>query len=374
MTDTDSTTTNAIWVVKIGSSLLTNDGHGIDYKLIADWASQFATLREQGYKLLVVSSGAVAAGMHRLGLQKRPRALNELQATAATGQMDLVQAYEKHFNEYGMKGAQVLLTHDELRDRKRYLNARSTLKTLLQFDVIPIINENDAVANEELRFGDNDTLAALVANLVEAEYLIILTDQNGLYDDDPRTNPKAHLIQQAKACDPAIKKHAGTSTGNLGTGGMATKVQAAIKAARSGTRTRIVSGRLHQVLVKLASQENIGTLLEPDREPIAARKRWIASQLSVHGKLLVDHGAARVLQKEGRSLLAIGVLKIEGNFNRGDLVSISNETNQEIGRGLINYSSEETRKIIQHPSQHIEKILGYVNEPELIHRDNLVVL
>lgn len=362
------------WVIKIGSSLLTNDGRGLDHAALTDWAAQIARLRAAGHEILLVSSGAVAEGMSRLGWHMRPRELHQLQAAAAIGQMDLVRAYQDQFARHDLLAAQVLLTHDDLINRRRYLNARSTLRTLLKLGVIPIVNENDTVAADEIRFGDNDTLGALVANLVEAERLVILTDQKGLFDSDPRQNPEARLIPRAKASDARLSGFAATGMGTLGRGGMATKVAAAKRAARSGAETVIASGREARVLERLAEGAELGTLLLPDKEPLAARKQWIASQLSLHGHLVVDEGAARVLQQAGRSLLPIGVTQTDGNFARGEVVSVLDAQGREIARGLINYSADETRRIMRKPSDEIESILGYVDEPELIHRDNLVLL
>lgn len=362
------------WVVKIGSSLLTNDGRGLDLLALADWAAQISRLRAAGLEIVLVSSGAVAAGMSRLGWKQRPRALHQLQAAAAIGQMSLVQAYQDQFASHGLLAAQVLLTHDDLINRRRYLNARSTLRALLELGVIPIVNENDTVAADEIRFGDNDTLGALVANLVEAERLVILTDQQGLFDSDPRQNPQARLIPRAQASDARLAGFAASGKGTLGRGGMATKVAAAQRAARSGAETVIASGREAGVLERLTEGVGLGTLLLPDKEPLAARKQWIASQLSLHGELVVDKGAARVLQQAGRSLLPIGVTDARGRFVRGEVVSVLDPEEREIARGLINYDADETRRIMRQPSDAIEDILGYVDAPELIHRDNLVLM
>ncbi|MGB0721833.1 MAG: glutamate 5-kinase [Gammaproteobacteria bacterium] len=361
------------WVVKIGSALLTNDGAGLDNAAIARWASQIAELRRQGVEVVLVSSGAVAAGMSRLGWSERPTALNELQAAAAVGQMGLVQAWEAGFQTHGMHTAQVLLTHEDLADRQRYLNARSTLCTLLRIGAIPIVNENDTVAFEELRFGDNDNLAALVANLVVADVLTILTDQDGLFDRDPRANPDATLVSEAAAGSPELVEMAGLGRGTLGRGGMATKVQAARRAARSGTSTFIASGREQDVMLRLREGESLGTLLHAVEEPMAARKRWMAGQLQLKGRLVLDDGAVRVLRQQGRSLLPVGVKAIEGRFGRGELVACVSEAGEEVARGLVNYDAVETRRIMGCPSTEIEGLLGYVDEPELIHRDNLVL-
>jgi glutamate 5-kinase len=362
------------WVIKIGSSLVTDEGRGLDTGAIASWAEQIAQLREQGKEILLVSSGAVAEGMARLGWSSRPAALHELQAAAAVGQMGLIQSYESCFKKHSIHAAQILLTHDDLSNRKRYLNARSTLRTLLDLGTIPIINENDTVATDEIRFGDNDTLGALVANLVEADALIILTDQQGLYTEDPRNNPDAELITEGKASDAALLKMAGSSGSHLGMGGMSTKITAAQRAARSGTATLITSGHNEQALTRIASGETMGTLLLPDSEPIAARKQWLASHLKASGTLQLDEGAANVLKTSGKSLLSVGVTSITGNFIRGEMVSCVAPDGTEIARGLINYDAIETAKIKGRASHEIEALLGYVDETELIHRDNLVLL
>lgn len=361
------------WVIKVGSSLLTRLGRGLDGEIMDHWVDQMAVLRKQGRDLILVSSGAVAEGMHRLGWSKRPHALFELQAAAAMGQMGLVQAYESRFQKHGMHTAQILTTHEDLSDRQRYLNTRNTLRALLNLGVIPVVNENDTVATEEIRFGDNDTLAALMANLVVADLLVILTDQAGLFDGDPRKTNKAKLIPEADAGDPKLESIAGGS-GALGCGGMLTKVQAAVRAARSGTATLIVSGREPRVLERIAEGEELGTLLRPPREPLAARKQWLAAQLQVRGRLHLDSGAVQVLQQSGRSLLPVGVTAADGEFARGELVSCHGPNGEEIARGLVNYSAADSRKIIGCASDRIEELLGYVDGPELIHRDNLVLL
>lgn len=363
---------SARWVVKIGSALITDDGQGLNQNAISDWASQMAQLRASGKRIVLVSSGAVAEGMVRLGLQKRPRALHALQAAAATGQMGLIQAYESHFQRHGLHTAQVLLTHEDLQDRRRYINARSTLRTLLDWGVVPVINENDTVATEEIRFGDNDSLAALVANLVEAQLLVILTNQAGLYDRNPHQD-HAQLIESAQATDPALDRAAGPSAGELGRGGMITKVSAARRAARSGAATLIASGREPRILESIAQGHSLGTLLLPNEPPLAARKQWIANQLRVRGKLTLDAGATRVILESGRSLLPVGVVRVEGMFMRGDMVVCVDPSGREVGCGLVNYDANEARKIQGRPSHEIEAILGYVDEPELIHRDNLVL-
>ena len=361
-------------VVKVGSSLVTNRGLGLDETAISRWAGQIAGLRKMGREVVLVSSGAIAAGMQRLGWKKRPHALHELQAAAAVGQMGLIQAYESCFRKHQLTTSQILLTHEDLADRKRYLNARSTLRTLLALGVVPIINENDTVAIDEIRFGDNDTLAALVTNLIEADALIILTDQAGLYDKDPRKDPTASLIAEARADDPALEAMAGGVGSDIALGGMLTKVLAARRAARSGARTVIASGHEENVLTRLAGGEKLGTQLVAERATLAARKQWLADHLQVRGTLTLDAGAVKALQADGKSLLPIGVIEASGEFERGEVVSCLDETRREIARGLVNYSAEETRRILRAPSSEIEARLGYVDEPELIHRDNLALL
>jgi glutamate 5-kinase len=361
-------------VVKVGSSLVTGDGTGLDQAAIANWASQIARLKAAGREVVLVSSGAVAEGMQRLGWKKRPHAVHELQAAAAVGQMGLVQMYESCFRTHQLHTAQILLTHDDLADRKRYLNARSTLRTLLELDVVPIINENDTVVTEEIRFGDNDTLGALVTNLIEADALIILTDQQGLFSADPRKDPTATLVAEAKAGDPELEKMAGGAGSEIGRGGMLTKVLAAKRAARSGAHTVIACGREPEVLVRLAQGEAIGTQLMAGQIKQAARKQWLADHLQVRGRLTLDAGAVRALRQEGKSLLPIGVTALSGDFHRGEVVTCIDEAGREIARGLVNYDAEETLKILRRPSSEIEAILGYVDDPELIHRDNLVLL
>jgi glutamate 5-kinase len=360
-------------VVKVGSSLVTNDGRGLDTEAIARWADQVSRLASLGRQTILVSSGAIAEGLQRLGWARRPRAMHELQAAAAVGQMGLVQCYESCFRRHGLHTAQVLLTHADMADRQRYLNARSTLRTLLGMRVIPVINENDTVVTDEIRLGDNDTLAAMVTNLVEADALVILTDQAGLYDADPRSAPGAQLVANGRAGDPALEAMAG-GAGALGRGGMLTKILAAKRAARSGAHTVIASGREPDVLVRLAQGEAIGTLLSAATVPLAARKQWLADHLTVGGRLVLDAGAARALVAGGKSLLPIGVVEVAGEFERGEVVACVNADGKEIARGLANYSAEETRRIMRRPSSEIESILGYVDEPELIHRDNLVLL
>ncbi|HEX9583859.1 MAG TPA: glutamate 5-kinase [Gammaproteobacteria bacterium] len=360
-------------VVKIGSALLTRDAQGLNSDGIHDWVAQIAQLRGRGLELVLVSSGAVAAGMQRLGRSTRPHALHELQAMAAVGQMNLVQVYESAFQRHGLHTAQVLLTHDDLTDRRRYLNSRTTLRTLLGFGVIPVINENDTVATEEIRFGDNDTLAALVANLIEADLLLILTDQRGLYERDPRQDPDAKLLSEGKAGDPQLLSMAGGS-GTLGRGGMRSKLLAAEKAARSGASTVIASGREANVIARVLDGEPVGTHLEAAQGRVAARKQWLAGQLRATGKLRLDAGAVKVIRDGGKSLLPVGVKAIEGAFTRGEIVSCLDPEGREVARGLVNYGSEEATRIIGKASDKIESILGYIDEPELIHRDNMVVL
>jgi glutamate 5-kinase len=361
-------------VVKVGSSLVTNDGNGLDQAAIAGWAAQIAALAQQGKQIVLVSSGAVAEGMQRLGWKKRPTAVNELQAAAAVGQMGLVQMYESCFSQHHLRTAQVLLTHDDLADRKRYLNARSTLRTLLDMKVIPIINENDTVVTDEIRFGDNDTLGSLVANLIEADTLVILTDQQGLYTADPRRNADATFVHHATAGDAALEEMAGGAGSSVGTGGMLTKILAAKRAARSGAHTVIASGREKDVLVRLSAGEAIGTHLEATQMKTAARKQWLADHLRTTGKLVLDAGAVKVLKLEGKSLLPIGVTAVAGYFERGDVVACVDADGKEVARGLINYSASESARIMRKSSSEIEAILGYVDESELIHRDNLILL
>lgn len=366
--------TSKTLIVKVGSSLVTNNGEGLDRAAIASWAEQISQLVKQGKQVVLVSSGAIAEGMQRLGWKKRPVEVNELQAAAAVGQMGLVQMYESCFAKHGLHTAQLLLTHDDLADRKRYLNARSTLKTLLELNVIPIINENDTVVTEEIRFGDNDTLGALVANLIEADALVILTDQQGLYSADPRKDPNAVFVNMETAGNPVLESMAGGAGSHVGTGGMLTKILAAKRAANSGAHTIIASGREPNVLVRLSDGEAIGTHLQASQMKTVAKKQWLADHLRLGGQLVLDAGAARVLTKEGKSLLAIGVVEVRGSFERGDVVACLNEQGLELARGIVNYNSIEASRIKRKPSHEIEKILGYIEESELIHRDNLVVL
>ncbi|WP_280542056.1 glutamate 5-kinase [Chromohalobacter sp. 11-W] len=378
MSESQSTSRDALRgarrvVIKIGSALLTNDGRGLDAEAIGGWVDQIASLHARGVEVVLVSSGAVAEGMARLGWASRPSAVHELQAAAAVGQSGLSQCYEGHFARHGLRSAQVLLTHDDLSDRKRYLNARSALRTLVALRVVPVINENDTVVTDEIRFGDNDTLGALVANLLEADALLLLTDQEGLFDADPRHDPEARLISEGRADDPALAAVAGDG-GALGRGGMTTKVRAARLAARSGALTVIASGRQASVLTRLAEGETLGTLLMPDHAPLAARKRWLAGQLQVRGTLVLDDGAVEVLHRHGSSLLPVGVRRAEGAFKRGDMVVCVNEQGTRVAKGLVNYGSDEARRIVGQPSHRIEALLGYMESPELIHRDNLVII
>ncbi|MDI3325232.1 glutamate 5-kinase [Pontibacterium granulatum] len=360
------------WVVKIGSALLTNDGQGLDHAAIAHWVEQLAALRAQGMEIVLVSSGSIAEGMTRLGWTERPHEVFKLQAAAAVGQMGLVQAYETNFQRHGTHTAQILLTHEDHSDRKRYLNARATLRSLLELGVVPVVNENDTVVTNEIRFGDNDTLGALVANLVEADGLVILTDQRGLYKEDPRKNPDAEFVSEGRAGDPVLDAMAGGG-GKLGRGGMATKVRAAKLAARSGAVTVIASGREDNVLTRLRTGESIGTLLVPDQQPEAARKQWIAGHLQAKGTLVLDAGAVKALTTGGKSLLPAGVKSVKGNFSRGEMVLMVDENDYIVARGLVNYGIEAARKIIGKPSSQIESILGFVGEAELVHRDNLAL-
>lgn len=373
MSERDRLTAARRWVVKIGSALLTDEGKGLDRTRMGHWVAQMAFLRQQGIEVVLVSSGAVASGMETLGWLDRPSALHQLQAAAAVGQARLVQAWQNSFSEFDLQTAQVLLTHDDHKQRPRYLNARSTLKTLLEMGVIPVINENDTVVTDELRFGDNDTLAALVANQVEADLVVILTDQDGMFTADPRTNPDATLITEVQANDASLDAMASDSKGRLGRGGMATKLRAARQAAASGAMTVIVGGRQDDVLTKLFHGEQLGTLMLPEHKPMAARKQWLHGHLKMAGELTLDAGAARMLQEQHKSLLAVGVKAINGQFNRGDMVACLDESGVEIARGLINYSSNEARIIMGQPSHQIKAVLGYQREPELMNRDNMVL-
>ena len=360
-------------VVKVGSALATNNGNGLDLTAIAGWARQIAALRAAGREVVLVSSGAVACGVQRLGWQRRPRTMHEKQAAAAVGQAALVEVYEAAFNKHQLRTAQILLTHDDLADRKRYLNARSTLNTLLELGVIPIINENDTVVTSEIKFGDNDTLGALVANLLEADALIILTDQKGLYTADPRKDPTARLIEQATAGDPALEDMAGGAGTQVGTGGMITKVIAAKRAARSGAATVIASGHEVDPILRLAQGEALGTLLISETPPLAARKQWLADHLQLAGRITLDAGAVAALQA-GKSLLPVGMTMVQGDFERGAAIACQTEDGQEIARGLSNYGSSEARRIAGKSTAEIEQILGYLEDAEMIHRDNLILL
>lgn len=361
------------WVVKIGSALLTNDGQGLNREAMSDWVKQMVTLRRAGVEVVIVSSGAVAEGIKRLGWTSRPKEVYALQAAAAIGQMGLAQAWESLFASDDIMTAQVLLTHEDLANRERYLNARTTLNFLLEQGVIPIINENDTVATDEIRLGDNDTLGALVANLVDADVLTILTDQQGLFTADPRSNPDAQLLHQVKVSDPSIVAMASPTGGALGRGGMATKVRAAQRAAKSGTVTLIASGRVDDVLVALHKGTLLGTFFEPDVDPVPARKQWLGSQLQVRGALMLDEGAVNALTHQGKSLLPVGVLEVLGNFARGEMVRCLDTQGVEVARGLVNYAAHECHQLKGHPSSDIEQVLGYIDEDCLIHRDNLVI-
>lgn len=364
-------------VVKVGSSLVTDEGRGLDEAAIGEWSRQLAALvrGDGGVKreVVMVSSGAIAEGMKRLGWTTRPREIHELQAAAAVGQMGLAQMYETKLREHGMGSAQVLLTHADLADRERYLNARSTLLTLLRLGVVPVINENDTVVNDEIKFGDNDTLGALVANLVEADALIILTDQKGLYTADPRRDPAAQFVHEARAGDLALEAMAGGAGSSIGRGGMITKILAAKRAAGSGASTVIAWGREPDVLVRLVQGETLGTLLVAQTQKKQARKQWMADHLQLRGAVVVDAGAAAKVRDEGKSLLPIGMTVVEGDFSRGDVIAVRDSSGVEIARGLANYAAAEARLLCRKPSADFERLLGYVAEPEMVHRDNLVL-
>jgi glutamate 5-kinase len=361
-------------VIKIGSSLLTRGGQGLDKTAIAAWVKQMADIKHQDIDVVLVSSGAVAEGMCRLNLKVRPNTLHELQAAAAIGQMGLVRVFDDNFQQHALHAAQILLTHDDLSNRKRYLNARSTLLTLINFGVVPIINENDTVATEEIRFGDNDTLAALVANLIEADLLIILTDQQGLFTSDPSINPDATLISEISVNDTRLEQMAGESRSGLGRGGMYTKVRAARLASRSGAATIVAAGIIDDVIKKVLAGNELGTHFLPDAEPLVSRKRWLAGQLQLKGQLTLDAGAIHALKNEGKSLLSVGVRSVNGQFERGELVACLDESGIEIARGLINYNKTETQLIAGKNSSEFENILGYLDDMELIHRDNMVLI
>ena len=360
-------------VVKVGSRLVTDEGRGLDAEAIGLWCSQLAQLVQDGREVIMVSSGAIAEGMKRLGWASRPKAIHELQAAAAVGQMGLVQVYESKLRERGIGSAQVLLTHADLADRERYLNARSTLLTLIQLGVVPVINENDTVVNDEIKFGDNDTLGALVANLVEADLLIILTDQKGLFTADPRKDPLATLVQEAQAGDPALEAMAGGAGSSIGRGGMLTKILAAKRAAGSGASTVIAWGREPEALVRLSRGEAIGTLLVAQTAKNQARKQWIADHLQMRGSVMVDAGAVVKVRDDGKSLLPIGMTAVQGEFSRGDVIAVRDDTGLEIARGLANYTSAEARLICGKSSAEFERLLGYTGEPEMVHRTNLVL-
>ncbi len=360
-------------VVKVGSSLVTNEGRGLDEQAIGEWCRQLAHLMRDGREVIMVSSGAIAEGMKRLGWTVRPKAVNELQAAAAVGQMGLAQMYETKLRANDLGSAQVLLTHADLADRERYLNARSTLLTLLKLGVVPVINENDTVVNDEIKFGDNDTLGALVANLVEADVLVILTDQKGLYTADPRKNPDAQFVHIAQAGDLSLEQMAGGVGSMIGSGGMITKILAAKRAAGSGASTVIAWGREPDALIRLTQGEPIGTLLVASTAKTQARKQWMADHLKLRGAVVVDAGAAEKLRQEGKSLLPIGMIQVEGDFSRGDVIAVREEGGTEFARGLANYSSAEARLLCRKPSAEFEKLLGYAAEPEMLHRDNLVL-
>jgi glutamate 5-kinase len=361
------------WVIKIGSALLTNNGAGLDRQAIDGWVEQIVQMLAKGDEVVLVSSGAIAEGVVRLGWTSRPESIHELQAAAAVGQMGLIQAYESSFKRFDHHTAQILLDHDDMASRQRYLNARGALQTLIRLNVVPIVNENDTVVTDEIRFGDNDSLAALVANLIDADMLVILTDKDGLYDANPDINPKAQLVSEAMANDSSLVTLAGDSSGSLGRGGMVTKLQAAKLAARSGCTTVIAGGRNQNILQQIAAGENVGTLLSASQKPLAARKQWLAGQLQVKGILILDTGAVKVLTEQGRSLLAVGVSAVKGRFTRGELVSCVDSDGAEIARGLVNYSSDEADRIKGESTEAISKILGYRDDDELIHRDNLVI-
>ena len=362
------------WVVKVGSSLLTADGRGLDHDIIEQWTTQISALLQDGREVVLVSSGSIAEGVARLKLAKRPTRVDQLQAAAAVGQMGLIRAYESRFERFNILTAQILLTHDDLADRRRYLNARGTLSTLLGHGVLPIVNENDTVTTDEIRLGDNDTLAAQVANLIDADVLVLLTDQQGLFDKDPRSNKDAKLLERANASDKNILALAGPPGSTLGSGGMRTKVLAAERAAQNGTTTVIAHGREPDVLFRLRNGEMIGTMFTSDQKPMDARKRWLADQLRAKGYLTLDAGACRVIRTKGSSLLAAGVRQCQGSFSRGELVSCVDADGVEIARGLSNYSADDTRKLVGQSSEQFENLLGYSGEPELVHRDNMIVV
>lgn len=361
------------WVVKIGSALLTDNGCGLKHDLLDDWVSQIAELNKRGIEIVIVSSGAVAEGVSRLGWETRPNVIHELQAAAAVGQMGLIQAYEVCFQKYDKHTAQILLTHDDIANRARYLNARTSLKTLLKLGVVPIVNENDTVATDEIRFGDNDTLAGLVANLIDAELMVLLTDQKGLFTADPRVDTSATLIEQAEACDKSLENYAGEG-GSLGRGGMRTKLKAAVVAVKSGTQTVIASGNDESILLKIADGETVGTLLTTKEETLQARKQWLANQTCLQGTVTLDEGAVTALKENGKSLLPVGIKSVSGEFKRGEIIFCVDQSGKEIARGLTNYDSVQSKLIIGKSSKEIQKLLGHIEEDELIHRDNLILM
>ena len=361
-------------VIKLGSSIVTNDGDGLDEKCLSSLIKQISILNSQNKKVILVSSGAIAAGLRKLGVKRRPKVLSELQSAAAVGQMDLVRVYEELFSDNNLVSAQILLTHSDLSDRKRYLNARSTIFNLIKNNVIPVINENDTVASEEIRFGDNDSLAAMVANLIEADLLVLLTDQDGLFSSDPRGDNNAKLIRHGYVDDKNLDDLASGTKSTIGTGGMATKILAARRAALSGAHTIIASGKRNNILVDLSNDEDIGTFLQSREVKLVARKKWLADNLKSNGKIYIDQGAEKALIHKGKSLLAAGVTKVIGTFDRGEVIQCVNESGHEILKGLVNYNSEEVKKIIGVSSDKIESILGYVNESSLIHRDNMIII
>jgi len=361
-------------VIKLGSSIVTNDGDGLDEKCLSSLIKQISILNSQNKKVILVSSGAIAAGLRKLGVKKRPKVLSELQSAAAVGQMDLVRVYEELFSDNNLISAQILLTHSDLSDRKRYLNARSTIFNLIKNNVIPVINENDTVASEEIRFGDNDSLAAMVANLIEADLLVLLTDQDGLFSSDPRDDNNAKLIRHSYVDDKNLNDLASGTKSTIGTGGMATKILAARRAALSGAHTIIASGKRNNILVDLSNDEDIGTFLQSREVKLVARKKWLADNLKSNGKIYIDQGAEKALIHKGKSLLVAGVTKVIGTFDRGEVIQCVNESGHEILKGLVNYNSEEVKKIIGVSSDKIESILGYVNESSLIHRDNMIII
>lgn len=362
-----------LWVVKVGSAILTENGKGLSHRLIKNWADQISTLKQQGYQFVIVSSGAIAEGVSRLKWKTKPHEIYKQQAAAAVGQMGLIQAYESAFSQHGLRTAQILLTHDDVANRKRYLNARSTINQLLELSVIPIVNENDTVAIDEIKFGDNDSLGSLVSNLLEADALIILTDQAGMYDKDPRQHSDAKLLSEASAEDKNLDAMASKSGGGLGRGGMYTKLLAARTAARSGALTVIASGTEDNVLSNIALGQDVGTLFLTNAKSMTARGRWLASHMQTKGELVLDKGAIKVLSKSGKSLLPVGVLEVTGEFSRGDLVKCVSASGTEVARGLINYNASESKKIIGQSSSEIESILGYIDETEIIHRDNMII-